>query len=253
MPPRPPASPRGVPGDVAVLFVPGLPEGEVGDVFLFVLVGGDADARAHAVAVEVRELAVGGPLGDAEVDGVVRGAVGVALLEEPPDEVEHLGDVRGGLGVVFGGLDVERADVVEKRLLVLGGELAEGQPGGARVADGLVVHVREVHHLRDAEALVPEPAPQQVLEDVGAEVPDVRVVVDRRPARVHADVAGLQRNQLLLPAGERVVRAECGGHGAASSPLGGWNARRSPSGSTSRISFSDTPPRRISSARTFSM
>jgi len=60
-------------------------------------------------------------------------------------------------------------------------ELLQRLSGGAAVADGLVVHVREVHHSIDLEPARLQVPLQQVLEDVGAEIPDVRVVIDSRP------------------------------------------------------------------------
>ena len=55
---------------------------------------------------------------------------------------------------------------------------------GVVVAD--VADVGDVHDLRDLVAAQLEPAPQDVGEQEGAEVADVRPAVDRRAAVVHA-------------------------------------------------------------------
>ena len=59
-------------------------------------------------------------------------------------------------------------------------------PCSLRAPDDLVVDVRQVHHLTDLPPAQRERAPHQILEQERAEVPEVRRVVDRRAARVHA-------------------------------------------------------------------
>ena len=61
-----------------------------------------------------------------------------------------------------------------------------GQPSRAGIANDLVVHVGDVHHVIQLEAALPQEAAQQIDDDEGAEVADVSVVVDRGPAGVHA-------------------------------------------------------------------
>jgi len=48
--------------------------------------------------------------------------------------------------------------------------------------------------------------PQNILEHERAVIPDMRVVVDRRPARVHAHFAGLLRYEILDFPAQRVVQ-----------------------------------------------
>ena len=50
--------------------------------------------------------------------------------------------------------------------------------------------VGDVHHVADAVAVPLQHALEHVLEQEGAEVADVLVVVDRRAAGVQADLAG---------------------------------------------------------------
>ena len=72
-----------------------LPQGEVADVVLGVLVGLDAFADPELLGVELGQPAVRRPRGDPEEDRAVVGPVGVAALEQRPDEGDHLVDVLG--------------------------------------------------------------------------------------------------------------------------------------------------------------
>ena len=67
-----------------------------------------------------------------------------------------------------------------------------GSPG-----DDAVVHVGEVHDLSDLEAARFQEAAQDVLENEGAKISDVREVVDRGTAAVHAHFAWRLRDERL--------------------------------------------------------
>ena len=53
-----------------------------------------------------------------------------------------------------------------------------------------------------------QPAPQNILERECPQVADVDVVVDRRPARVHAHDVAVQRSKRLHLLGKSVVEAQ---------------------------------------------
>src|SRR5579872_827331 len=74
------------------------------------------------------------------------------------------------------------------------------------VADDLVIHVRNIHHVVELEAALAQKAAQDVHGDKGAEVADVAVVIHCRPARVHADGVVHSGSKLLHPARKRVVK-----------------------------------------------
>ena len=93
VPARPARPDRGVPRRLAGLRA--LPEREVADVVLAVLVGLDPLADPQLLRVEPGEPAVGRPRGDPEEDRAVVGPVGVAALEERLDQRDHLVDVLG--------------------------------------------------------------------------------------------------------------------------------------------------------------
>ena len=81
-------------------------------------------------------------------------------------------------------------------------------PAAAGFLDDAVVHIGEVHHLNDAEALRFQIPPQNILKHKRAEISDVREIVDRRPAGVRADFARHQRNKRLGLSRHRIVKPD---------------------------------------------
>ena len=181
-----------------------LPEREIAHAPFVVFVGGDARAGFEAGCLYARELAIGFEFSDGKVDAVLR-AVGDFFSEERLDERNHAPDVLGRLRVFSRGEDVQRRDVAEERASVMFRELSEALPRPHRIADGFVIHVGEVHHVFYPPAVERERPPEHVLEHVGAEVPDVDEVVDRRPAGVETNPAPPQGPEFFLFAGEVVI------------------------------------------------
>ncbi len=101
--------------------------------------------------------------------------------------------------ICSGPLDAQRVQILKKRLYELRRVLADGDARRRRVADDLVVHVGDVHHVANRRARQLEKAAQHVDLQEGAEVADVAVVVDGGPAGVHAQrlaVGGRERVHL---------------------------------------------------------
>ena len=71
--------------------------------------------------------------------------------------------------------------------------------------DDAIVHVREVHHLGDAETARSQEAPKDVLEDEGAKIADVREVIHRGTAGVDVHLTRMERYKGLLAAAERIM------------------------------------------------
>ena len=124
---------------------------------------------------------------------MILGLIGVPLLHQDGDQADHLRDVVGRRRIDFGRFDIEGFEILKKGLLVFRGEIAQRNPGRPGIADGLVVHIGQVHDLADPVTEKLERAAQQVLEHIGAEVADMRIVVDGGTAGVHADFAGPDR------------------------------------------------------------
>ena len=215
VPARIPLAPRAVPlHDVVGLRL--FPKREVGRVTLLRI---DLDARAGLLLVQIepRQLAVFGELADVEIDAVVD-LVCIALFEQRLDIFDHVGDVVGRLGDDLGLADVELGKVVKKDLGVVFRDLVRRLLLLARSLLHLVLalvavrhqvpDIRDVHHAFELVAVIFERAAEDVHEDVGAQVADVRIVVDRRSAAVHRDLLVRKGDKVLLASVHSVVDPE---------------------------------------------
>ena len=185
-----------------------LPEGEVADVVLAVLVGLDPLPHPELVRVEAGETAVRRPRVDPEEDRAVVGPIGVALRLEGRDEADDVVDVARRSRQHVRRRHPEGVGVGQEPGDPAVGELLDGLAGGARAADDLVVDVGQVHDPRHPEAAVAQVADEQVGEQERPEVPDVGRPVDRGAAGVDPDVAGLERLERADLARERVPETE---------------------------------------------
>ena len=182
------------------------PQREVARIVFVVLVDIDPRSVAHAGKILLRQLAVLGKLGDAEVIRTIVGAIGVTLVHQPGDEVRHLLDVVGRIHQLLGMLDIQRVGILQKRLPILLGVFLHRNAVARRIANDLVIHVGDVHDvLQLIAALLQEPS-QRVDHDERAEIADVAVVVNRRPASVHADQVVFQRMKLFDLRGQRIKK-----------------------------------------------
>ncbi len=206
VPARPARTDLGVPGGLARLGR--LPQGEVVDALLLVLVGIAAGPGPAVLEADLGQAPIGRELVDGEIDRAVL-AVGDALVEQRPDEGDHAGDVLGigGPRVVIGRQDVQPVPFGEEGLDVGRGVCRQADSLGVGPLDGLVVDVRDVHDVEDPVAPVEQEALEEVLEDVGAPIADMGVVVDGRAAGVQLDHAGLEGDEVLDPAAEGVVES----------------------------------------------
>ena len=183
-----------------------LPEHEIAGVLFLVLFVVDPSPGEVRLGPDARQLAVLGEGRDAVVDRSVA-AVGVARVFQALHELHHLRDVVGSSRVVFGPLDVQGVEVGKKRLDETVRVLANPETRGGGLADGLVVDVRQVHDLGDVVTEEFQGAPQNVLEEKGAEIADVGEVIDRRPAGVHPHVPRLDRLEIPRDAGSACCRS----------------------------------------------
>ena len=176
------------------------------------------------VEVAARQLAVvvfGVVLFNVEIDRAVR-LVGIAVGEDFLHELDLLNDVARGVGLDRGGLDIEglHRTVVTLRVVVRHLHRFElFEPGflGDLVLSlvGVVLqmpHVRDVAHVAHLVSRSLEVAEQQVERHGGAGVAQMRIAVDRGTADIHAHAARHEGFELLLAAGERIVKYEFGIH-----------------------------------------
>ena len=184
---------RPLPSEVSQDISPGLTafhRAKSRGVVLVVLVEVDAGAIGDVFEIFLGELAVFGVAGEAEVPAAVLGLIGDIFFGQLLDERDHLGDVVGGVGDLFGELDVEGFEVLEEGLLELGGVVGDGDACVAGVTDDLVVDVGDVHDVLDGDSLLKDEAAEDVDVEECAEVADVAVVVDGGAAAVHSQRGG---------------------------------------------------------------
>ncbi len=107
-------------------------------------------------------------------------------------------------------LDAQRLAIVEECSYEPLGVIPQTHARGSGIGDNAVIHIREVHYVVQLESTQLQEAPQNILEDEGAVITDVRIAVDRRPAGVHADFARLLRNKGFNLSGQCVVELNFG-------------------------------------------
>ena len=203
VPAGPAFAPRAGPEHLAILRHARLPKREVSDRLLLVFVAAHPLPHAHLIKIQFHQLPIPGAAAaiflDAEIDRAIRSLVGQAARQELLNERNDLPHVLSRARCLLRQAAVEGLEVVEKGRLELAGELPERRAGLADALDNLVVHVGDIHHLRDGIAFEVQITPHQVAEDERAPIADVREVIDGRAAAVHADrlPGWIQRDELV--------------------------------------------------------
>ena len=155
--------------------------------------------------------------------------VGVVEILEGLGERQHLRDVLGRAREDVRGQDVDgRLIGVECSLVGVGDlgrrlvlETGRHEHRVLAAVEALVAQVADVGDVLDVEHVDPvveEGPPDQVRQQVAAQVPDVRVAIDGRAARVHADAAGLERFDRFDPTCQGIPESE--GHRPTMLPTG---------------------------------
>ena len=186
-----------VPGRLAGLGA--LPQREVPDIVLAVLVRLDPLPHPHGVRVQARQPPVGRPRGDPEEDRPVVGPVGVPLLEQRTDELGDLRDVLRRPGQDVRARHAQGVRVGKEPLRVPVRQVGRRDPLGRGATDDLVVDVGDVHRPGNAQAAVAQIAHQEVRKQERAEVADMGGPVHGRSAAVDTDVARLDRLERAQP------------------------------------------------------
>ncbi len=136
--------------------------------------------------------------------------IGVAGGDQPRDHVDHLRHVLGGARLDIGRERAQRRHVLVERL---GGALGHRADALARSLGrgvDLVVDVGDVAdiaHMRGAVEIAQQPV-EHIEDNDGPRIADMREVIDRRPADIHADILRVQGLEGFLAAGQRVVQDE---------------------------------------------
>ena len=132
---------------------------------------------------------------------MIFGDIGVTGGDQPLDQRLHLGDVLGRARLDRRPQAAERIDVLVELLLGLLGDDADRFVERQvrillrRARVDLVVDVGDVAHVGDVLGAVemPQQPEQHVEHDHRPRIADMREVVDRRPADIHAHARGIER------------------------------------------------------------
>jgi hypothetical protein len=164
----------------------------------------------HVLDLLVRQPAVLRPGAHVEVDvaGPVLGGVRVALGDQRGDQLDHLGHVAGGGGLVGRRRDVEGGVRLVELAVHRVGEVVPGAALLGRLHEDLVVDVGDVADERDVVADRAQPALQDVEVDPAAHVADVRLGLDREAADVETRLPLLEGNEVADFAGRGVIEPE---------------------------------------------
>ena len=191
-----------------------LPQHEIGRVLL-VRVDRDAGTCLLVLEVPLRQAAIVRHGVDAE-QHLARRLIGVAAFDQHVDQRDHLRDVVGGARLHGGCQAAQLLHVREELVGRLLGDVADRvvqrQVGevAKRTRVDLVIDVGDVADIGDvglAIDLAQQPE-EEIEDDDGARIADVGEVINRRTADIHAHVLTVERDELFLGAGQRVVEAQ---------------------------------------------
>ena len=180
------------------------PQREISRAVLFVLIHIDPRAILHAGKVFFRKFAISWEFRDAEIIRAVLSAIRKAFFLQINHKLRHLLNVLGRAHQNRS-LNIQSNSVFEEGFFVLLGVLLYAHAVPGSIADDLVINVGNIHDVLDLEPAVPQKAAQNVHCQEGAEVADVPIVVDGRPARVHANFLVFERLKFLDLPRQRVI------------------------------------------------
>ncbi len=190
VPAGPPQSPWRIPFHIGIFFVPRFPKREVANVFFIVLVVLYATGRLQLIQIEVCQFSVIWKFVDPKINRFVVGLVGETFRDQLADHRDHFIDVTliGRGRIIVRAFDPQRFRILEECVLEFLRKLLEGNASFARAADRFVIDIGDVHHAMNFVVARFEMTLEQVFENVGAEVSDVRAAINRGPTRVDVDL-----------------------------------------------------------------
>ena len=201
VPPWATGAPRAVPARLARLGL--FPQREVGRMAQ-ARVALDAHASDHLVQLAARQFAVARLLLDGVVHAISRD-IGAIFGDQITDVFDHLRNVVRAFRMIGDGGYVQPLEISE---VLRGVALGNRQPrlaGGDAAIDDLVIDVGDVVDQAHRIPAHREPARHSIEQHRPHEVPNMAIVVHRRPAQVHADLARLQGDEWRRGASQGVV------------------------------------------------
>ena len=171
----------------------------------------DAGAGQHLVGGTARQLPVLRISLDRE-QHVALGGVGVAGLDQAFAHRDDLRNVRGRVRLKIRQVDAECAHVRAIGVRELVGDRRNRYLLVDRRLVDLVVDVSDVAGVDELRIVAAQQARQHAEHDRTARVADVHIVVNRRPADIHADPVRIHRREGFDAAGQGIeqVQGHCG-------------------------------------------
>src|SRR5689334_8886779 len=106
---------------------------------------------------------------------------------EPLDGFDHVLDVFGGRNDALGSLQPQDGAVFQKCGCVDGSVLFQAFVLSYRVANDLVIDIRDIHHMIEDKSVGAQALPEDVDESKCPKITNMREVIYSRPAGVHAN------------------------------------------------------------------
>ena len=131
------------------------------------------------------------------------------VVDQLLDDLLHFPDVLRRVRKFIDRIDPDRRQIVEIVLRHLFGEGFHRFAQFRRAGNQLVVHVGDVDHKLDLVPQVGEVALDRVKDHRPDHVSDVRRLVNRRTAKVHADAARNHGLKLFLLTSQSIVNTKC--------------------------------------------
>ena len=165
----------------------------------------DSLPRPQFIHRLARKLAVTVELTHGVAHVLIGGLVRQPVFHERTNQFLHRSHILGGPGLV-----IRTQHTQGIRILMHGGNKAVRQGADAftvflRPLDDLVVDIGDIANIGHLEPFRPQPAGHHVEHHHHPGVTKVTVVVNRHPAHIHPDLAGLNREKLLLFSRKGVV------------------------------------------------
>ena len=174
------------------------------EVALIALAGSHSLALMDVVDLVSGQLAVFGVAQHVEID-VAAAGIGVAGLDQPLDQLHHLGHVAGGPRLPRWRQDTEGVVGGGERPLVGGRPFPPRPARRGGLVEDLVLDIGDVADECDVTAPRRQPAAQDVEGHAAAHMADVRQTLHGGAAKVDGDVPGPQRNEITHGTSCRVV------------------------------------------------
>ena len=132
--------------------------------------------------------------------------IGKRFFLQLGNQLHHIVDMVGSPNPMFRRFNAQHFAIVKKSLHKFFGVFPNAHAGRRGIGNNPIVHIGQIHHMQHLEAAQLQKSPQNILKHKRPKISNVRIVVNRRPARIHAHFAGALRNKRLRLAAHRIVQ-----------------------------------------------